>query len=872
MSTILDHDINTLPVSMEFKATEDVATIVVPFAFKENIDDIHLEVNDVDSVGTYTYRLTANNVLTVTPSIPKDSTVYIYRETDVDKSLYTLNDGAVFTASNIDANFTQIRKSQQEIIGRFRVLKSRVDATLSEAGAVIKEAQEATDKANQASKDVADLILGKVKDTQVVTTSGRLQSDKNRDFITPEDFGASTLNTAEENNAKFFDFEQSNKGVLVNFRGNTYKTLGRFTNNRYTDGYFDYGGIIDPTRYVYTANIGSILMLGQNSNNIDPKYATKATVFGTPTSSLFLGNGAGNVIEKSGQTVAIGAGAMYHTKISFDNICLGEWAGMNLQSDVDNYMDSMKQMGGTRNICIGGGSGQFMQKGINNVMIGRNNSISCGDISDAVFIGANCNNGLNMTGWYKEVENFFPWGDYSNVKCTAVGAKSIADGFVGSGTFVGHSVAKQLKAGNHNCFFGTNVGSTLERDIGLGGVKKKFLGNVYCNYTKYGNTLDVMYPDDQHGGDVGGYVSVYFGVGGPAYAGHGHAFLVKILAIDGSKLTIECPYIGGDGLSGYCRIYYTINPAIRDYSQQSQHNVVMGTDALSKAVKANSNVIHGSRAMANSEQEQTGMVVLGMNAMSDFWGKGTGSIFIGYQSGQNIHSDVTGVVAIGTNALTNSTGKNGYSTWVGHNAGVIMQDGGLVGDRDVTNSGSFGSNARVAGAGDIQIGGANTTIYANSAIQVRSDKRDKTDIVSIDDKFVDVLLKLNVKQYRFDKRDYYVDDYRSKLEATDMTVDEINEEMRKQWSNPSLEYKDGSKADKRTHTGLIAQEVQDAFTEAGLDFAGLKHGSENGGCDTYTLAYDQFVPALIRNAQLQQEKINDLETRLAKLETMLKGD
>ena len=232
MSTIIDHDINTLPVSMEFKATEDVATIVVPFAFKENIDDIHLEVNDVDSAGTYTYRLTANNVLTVTPSIPKGSTVYIYRETDVDKSLYTLNDGAVFTASNIDANFNQIRKSQQEVIGRFKHLKSYVDLRMDEAGDVIDQAKKATDDAVKATNDAKNILIDKLPTASVYLPSKRSQADKNYDLPSIFEYGSvsNAENTLINKTILLGDLPQQ----VETFKyGNTY-IQGKLSKAKYT--------------------------------------------------------------------------------------------------------------------------------------------------------------------------------------------------------------------------------------------------------------------------------------------------------------------------------------------------------------------------------------------------------------------------------------------------------------------------------------------------------------------------------------------------------------------------------------------------------------------------------------------------------------
>ena len=93
----------------------------------------------------------------------------------------------------------------------------------------------------------------------------------------------------------------------------------------------------------------------------------------------------------------------------------------------------------------------------------------------------------------------------------------------------------------------------------------------------------------------------------------------------------------------------------------------------------------------------------------------------------------------------------------------------------------------------------------------------------------------------------------------------------------------------RVHIGYIAQEVKDAMDELGIkptEFAGYcediktEYNEETGEWDEvldengnpivlYSLRYTEFIALNTRMIQKQQNKINDLESRLAKLEALL---
>lgn len=86
--------------------------------------------------------------------------------------------------------------------------------------------------------------------------------------------------------------------------------------------------------------------------------------------------------------------------------------------------------------------------------------------------------------------------------------------------------------------------------------------------------------------------------------------------------------------------------------------------------------------------------------------------------------------------------------------------------------------------------------------------------------------------------------------------------------NVKPEDKDGSKKRTRVHNGFIAQDVKQAMDELGVDFAGYQDASVQGCSDgdVRGLVYEQFIAPMVKAIQEQQEIIDNLTTRLSKLE------
>lgn len=177
------------------------------------------------------------------------------------------------------------------------------------------------------------------------------------------------------------------------------------------------------------------------------------------------------------------------------------------------------------------------------------------------------------------------------------------------------------------------------------------------------------------------------------------------------------------------------------------------------------------------------------------------------------------------------------NTAVGHQALRFMQDGSDC--TEVWGSTGLGQGSSVSGDQQIQLGNQAVTVYAQQAIQTRSDSRDKTDIR---DTMIglDFINRLRPVDFRWDSReDYYVYDDDGNL------VD-----------RPTP---DGTHARARFHHGLIAQEVKQAMDEAGVEFGGYQDHKVNGGCDVLSIGYDELIGPLVKAVQELSARVETLE-------------
>lgn len=227
------------------------------------------------------------------------------------------------------------------------------------------------------------------------------------------------------------------------------------------------------------------------------------------------------------------------------------------------------------------------------------------------------------------------------------------------------------------------------------------------------------------------------------------------------------------------------------------YNVAVGARALKSQTTGGSNTTVGTAAAENLTTGSRNTAI-GTSTMADMTGGGSNT-------------------AVGWGAGSSELAPN-YTTAVGTSATPI---GG--------NSTAVGYNAATTAANQVQLGNSATTTHVYGTVQNRSDARDKADvrdtILGLD--FIESVRPVD---YRWDMREDYEDGQR-----------------------------DGSKKRTRFHHGVIAQELRDACTSAGVEFGGLQDHSVNGGEDVLSIGYDELIGPLIKAVQELAERVRDIE-------------
>ena len=141
----------------------------------------------------------------------------------------------------------------------------------------------------------------------------------------------------------------------------------------------------------------------------------------------------------------------------------------------------------------------------------------------------------------------------------------------------------------------------------------------------------------------------------------------------------------------------------------------------------------------------------------------------------------------------------------------------------------MGCSAIVNASNKVVIGNASVTTIGGYATWTNySDRRLKENIVYSDDIGLDLIMKLRTASFN------YIGD-----------------------------------KNKRRRDGLIAQDVDEALNELGLDFSGLViDGDEQ---KTMNLSYGEFTVPLINSVQELNDRVMELETEKAQLEERIKA-
>lgn len=232
---------------------------------------------------------------------------------------------------------------------------------------------------------------------------------------------------------------------------------------------------------------------------------------------------------------------------------------------------------------------------------------------------------------------------------------------------------------------------------------------------------------------------------------------------------------------------------------------------------------------------------------------------------------------------------------------------GALSDAKYSGSSAFGYAAVCTGTNQVQLGASGTTTYAFGAVQDRSDARDKTDISDIA-LGLDFLKEVRFRQFRMNYRESYisvsteeVDDIELGDDGQPVMIDEEvpvftgkkNRKGQPVYSTRKVKvpkrspktlvsrefdaegHAAATKAGKRYHLGVVAQELKELCDRTGVDFAGLQYHAyhnddetnDGKGEDVYSVGYQEFIPVIGRAVQQLAERFDAIEARLAALET-----
>jgi len=301
-------------------------------------------------------------------------------------------------------------------------------------------------------------------------------------------------------------------------------------------------------------------------------------------------------------------------------------------------------------------------------------------------------------------------------------------------------------------------------------------------------------------------------------------------------------------------------------SEATSQNVAVGAGAGNSLEDANtSNVLVGP--LAGGLLKSNYNVAIGDLALSAGYANGTnaatgsGNIAVGYGA-LNKNTTGDGNVVIGKLAMVNKTsgsnnvaiGANTLHSTTALSLNTALGYNSLHDNAAYSNCTGVGANTVVTAENQVQLGDSATAVYAYSALNNRSDSRDKADIE--DTKLgLEFINKIRPVEFKWDIRE----DYNEVVEKKDKkgNVTGIKTIKHK---------KDGSKKRSRAHQGVIAQEVKQVMDELNVDFAGYQDHSISGGEDVLTIGYTEFIAPLIKAVQELSKNVIDLEDKVNELQ------
>ena len=238
---------------------------------------------------------------------------------------------------------------------------------------------------------------------------------------------------------------------------------------------------------------------------------------------------------------------------------------------------------------------------------------------------------------------------------------------------------------------------------------------------------------------------------------------------------------------------------------------------------------------------------------------------VGTFGGYPLQSDTLGqFIATGDNGTNFSTGGGRFYFLASENWSAVAQGtrGRMactpIGGTTLTSVFSFDTvSVNPATDNTVDLGTSALrwkNIYCPTGVVSTSDKREKTDIQNVDIG-LDFIKKLNPVSYKWVNSGNIVEGRITQEEVRDEAGNVIVEEVTEDVIVDTI-------PGKRTHFGLIAQEVKEALDTVGItDFAGWTLTDPTDPESRQGLRYDQFIPFLIKAVQELSAEITKLKNR-----------
>ncbi|EFM05084.1 tail fiber domain-containing protein [Neisseria meningitidis] len=655
--------------------------------------------------------------------------------------------------------------------------------------------------ADKADKSTADNGC-----TVIVSTDGTRWKRVFSGMLNLHDFGyvasknnaLSTLNAAE---SAALDVVVDCLGLSID-TGNTYPQKNKYTNGKFVIN----GKTVDVQYQPIRSGIGRFISGTGAAANLKSNEWTGAGL-------IVIGEGAMEQMEKCVSSIAIGDRAQGFSKVSRDNIAIGADSLINVQAATEWYDQS--RMEGTRNIGIGGNAGRGITSGYSNVSIGRNAGQGLGEGSSNIALGAGAMAGTAPVGFSGDIEVFWP---SSTSRTIAIG-EAVLQTYQGRAaqTAIGANAARNTKKAEKVTAIGSAAMENLERNRAPNGGDVVWTGTEAGTYAQSGKNITLTFPNIR-----GAQATYWVGIrltSGTAQTLQNDVVPAQVVSVNGNTLIIQSSKELTATGAAELKYVYSVNST----ATKNEELTIIGANAMNKALTAGySTIIGADAALLGDNYQKT--TAIGASSLR------TGS-----------HISTT---AIGYWVIPLASSEKCVA--IGDSAGYRNVQGDFLTGK-ITNSIAIGYGARINGDNEIQIGTTGQTLYAPTAVNIRSDGRDKADVKPLTNG-LDFVMKLKPMTGYYDRRDSYVDEL-----FKDLPADERADKVREWWANP---IKDGSHKEDRLRHWFIAQDIAALEDEYG------RLPMVNKTNDTYTVEYETFIPVLTKAIQEMAARIETLETEM----------